>query len=284
MNLFLYSQAECGSPDHTQAADFDKKGKTRRVKSTARDAHFYEDFRSLWLARHSAAAGGTSVTYPPLHTHPIPPATPNLKQFDRFMRQQRHDLALLPGPTYRKPAPWRDLSLPMQALYFHFAAAQAGPVVAFSLRLDPAIEEKARAHASAECLLHDRMAAELRQMFGRRVEHWFVLENRLVGLGAGLHLHGEVMLPAEDAERCRKAFRRAAGEWERVRQHQAHTKADPDPGWVSYVLKDAAWNRKGWRYSGIRKFEGNSFASTNAIRSAARRLYEQDRAQVRIVV
>jgi hypothetical protein len=60
-----------------------------------------------------------------------------------------------------------------------------------------------------------------------------------------LHLHGELRIEAGEAALARKALRLAGGEWEDVRQYQAHTESDPDTGWAGYMSKEF------WRYGPI---------------------------------
>ena len=115
-----------------------------------------------------------------------------------------------------------------------------------------------------------------------------MLENAKTG-GRGLHLHGELSASIDEAEAVRKALRLAGGEWKKTRQHQAHTKVDPDAGWIGYVLKDDVWTRGANSKSKLahirglaesRGFSGDNYAATRDLTAAAIALYAEDRATV----
>jgi hypothetical protein len=102
-----------------------------------------------------------------------------------------------------------------------------------------------------------------------------------------LHVHGEIQIGADEAAPARKALRKAGGEWKEVRQHQAHTDADPDQGWPSYIGKEfykyRPWARRFYekaRGASRVTLRGNLFASTKGLGEAARSLYEKHRLMV----
>lgn len=253
----------------SRSALFDNLGKRGRPKNSTRAAIFFPE---LWAARHVnriASTGMTSVTIP------TPPLPPKFRSFLKAIpRVQLH--------KWRTPAEWRDCCLWLEATYWHLAADEEGYPHAFSLRLRSDIEAIARQQPSAASYLQKRIASELRKNFELPVNFWFVLERALdpVSGNRHLHLHGEVVVSAADAPKARYAFRRAAGEWEVARQHQADTRPLPDEGWVGYVLKDSIWNDRRSPAAGGRGFSGEHFAATVGLRSAAKIIYCADRALV----
>jgi hypothetical protein len=148
-----------------------------------------------------------------------------------------HPFSASPARSYRVPAQWRDTSDILRVHYLHLALAELGPVYSFSLNLHPDVEAKARVQKASLDWIHRRMARRLDQALGRKVEFFPVLEetpNRT----RRLHLHGELQVSPEEVKAARKALRLAGGEWEEVRQHQAHTDEMPDEGWAGYIAKD----------------------------------------------
>jgi len=245
-------------------------GTTRRRKSPWRDGQFFE---ALWASRHSdASAGlaGTSVTNPTSLPPPIPP------KFQRYLKRYQEPLA---GKLKRTPAEWRDVGPWLRTTYWHHAARDLGTTHAFTLQLRHDVEELARNQPSAASWLQKRIGRALSSALGRRVDHWLILEN--VRTGRGLHLHGELVVSADEVVAARKALRKAAGEWLTVRQHQAHTQLDPDEAWIGYVMKANMWtNGRDAITKTSRGFSGENHAATQGIRSAAGNLYRSDRANV----
>lgn len=243
-----------------------KNGTRKRLKNPWRDGQFFLD---LWAARHAAGhaeKAGTSVTSP---SHP----TPHLPtKFQRFLKHYQEPLA---GKLKRTPAEWRDVSPWLRTTYFHHAAHNLGTVHAFTLRLRHDVEEKARAQFSAASWLQKRLVNALSAALGRPVDFWFVLENGRTG--RDLHLHGELVVGIEQVETARKALRLAAGEWTTTRQHQAHTRLNPDEAWVGYVMKAAPYTNAKSPARHQRQFDGENHAATHGIRSRAQVLYTADR-------
>jgi hypothetical protein len=98
-----------------------------------------------------------------------------------------------------------------------------------------------------------------------------------------LHLHGVVAATEEEAPIVRAALRRAAGEWSRTRQHQAHAQPLQDDGWATYLGKGAIKHSQllRERYTSGTKWAatvaGSWIAATNALRTCAGGLYEVHR-------
>lgn len=102
-----------------------------------------------------------------------------------------------------------------------------------------------------------------------------------------LHLHGEIQISAEEAEKARKALGLAGGEWDDVRQYQSHTEFAPDAGWAGYVSKDS------WRFGPIVRpwltmvnssyrvrFNGDQISRTAMLAAVAKRAYQEHRALI----
>ncbi|UXN61715.1 hypothetical protein [Phyllobacterium zundukense] len=281
-------------------------GKRHHPKFSMRDAHFFPYFQELRQERLTPVSIETSVTgrgaYKPTYAdtltgnHGTSPSrllkkmgalaaaqkaarapSPKPSKLDRSLRQRQQ-----PVDTHlhqwKVPAPWRDLTFWFQAVHLHDAGSHLGTVHSFSLNLRPDIEELARKQLSAASWLHKRIQLELKAAYGRKVDCWFVIE--AAQSLKRLHIHGEVILPGSDATLARKALRKAGGEWAQVRQHQCHTSELPDDGWVSYALKDLAWNSARSRNAPFRGFSGEPYAASQALRKSAQAEYEADRKRV----
>lgn len=240
---------------------------------------------SLPLAK-SAGAGAASplfLTTPPSLTGSISPAGRPSTKMKPWWRDQ---YLAAPARSYRVPAPWRDTSDQLQVLYRHLAIKEFGPVHSFSLNLKPKIEALARKQPDPAVWLHDRIARRLKQQFGRVPEFHLVIEE---AEQHRLHVHGEIQIADKDAPAARKALRKAGGEWEKVRQHQAHTDTDPDCGWASYLAKDIwrvgysrnflpKFRRSGTKLSSFAiTFKGNPITATKGLKARAAALYEEHR-------
>lgn len=257
----------------------DKKGNGRRFANYQRDALFFPEFRAIREAAYAVAGEGTSVTtsiphspLSPISTYTPPPTSSRFIRFvgSKSNPKESHLVAA------RRPAMWRDLTPWMQAYYRHHAGYALGPVYGFSLNLDPQIEQKAREQSSAAVWLQKRIARELRRLVpGEAPTFWFVIEQ--ISRYRHLHVHGEIV--TNDDTLSRRALRLAGGEWERVRQHQAHTTVNPDDGWIGYSFKDLAYNSNGLFAAG-RHFSGEPVASTLNLTRLASQLYDQDRMKV----
>lgn len=184
------------------------------------------------------------------------------------------------GRAHRFPAQWRDTSDLLRVLYFHLAMRELGPVHSFSLNLRPDIEARARLQDSPVSWIQKRVVRHLEAALSRPLAVYVVLEEDR----QRLHVHGEIQIGADEAAPARKALRKAGGEWKQVRQHQAHTDADPDQGWPSYLGKQfykyQPWARQFYERArgGARiSIPGNLYASTKDLGRAARALYEKHR-------
>lgn len=286
MSIPLDRQPISNNTTGSQSGDLCNFGNRRNIKDAWRDAWF---FPHLLASRQAAAMGATARASVKTvsHSTPLPPQSPqpqaspiNLPSsldapvFRRFLRTYSAPAEALLR-RYRAPAPWRDLSPWCATYYRHVAAQELGTAHAFTLNLSDAVEAKARLQPSAASWLLKRIARELRiALPDRDPAIWFVLEETD---RRRLHLHGEIV--TADPERARKALRKAAGEWEHARQHQAHTKAEPDSGWLGYALKLIGKYRNG-RYAASRGFSGEPTASTQNLSRKAKRLYELDRTRI----
>lgn len=243
-----------------------KRGNKNRVKSVYRDAQFFSEFWKLRRGADSQLSLGTSVTIP--------------APFKRFLSQYPP----IANHTYHRPAHWREVSPWLKAFYWHEAMIELGPVHAFTLNLNDQIEGKARTAESAARFLHKRIAHHLKAAFPDSAPtFWFALE-RTDNLHDRLHLHGEVV--SLDGKKVRQALRLAAGEWESVRQHQAHLSPSPDIGWIGYTQKHHIWNKRAGKgrtsklLASLRGFDGSATARTLNVNRMAQELYERDRSLV----
>jgi len=272
------------------AASSDRNGNGKRFPNYQRDAHFFPAFRAVREAAVMAAFRTSSVTMPLPSSISLPwydgspisqpknvESQPSLipLAFEKFIASKTtaRESQMIASRT---PAVWRDLTPWMQMLYRHFAAGQLGTLYNLTLNLDVRIEALARVQTSAAAWLQKRMARELRKALpGEQPTFFFVVEQ--VNGYRHMHLHGEIV--TGNVEAARKALRLAAGEWTRARQHQAHTKLDPNAGWVSYAAKDNIYNGRN-NLPIQRNFCGDAEASTHNLTRAAQDLYDADRQKV----
>ena len=183
------------------------------------------------------------------------------------------------GRKHRTPARWRDACDPLKASYFHKALETIGPVHAFTANLSKEIEAEALSQKNPIDWLRRRISRNLRLALGRGVDFWIVAEE---ADDRRFHLHGELGIADTEAKNARGAIRKACGLWENTRQHQVHTKPDPDSGWTEYVIKDAykasgiARQRFGNTSQSVR-FHGGVITRTQKLGAAAENLYAKDR-------
>ncbi|TGS92708.1 hypothetical protein EN814_24000 [Mesorhizobium sp. M2D.F.Ca.ET.171.01.1.1] len=279
-------------------ARVDNKVKRTRVKSVYRDALFRPLFQAVAISQTVAADGGTSVTSV-TPSHPLyrvirldvtpanqPPAFYKPESLTdaeevRHARFWRAYEVILPRlRQHQVPADWRDLADPSRLEWFHHAARHSGPLQAFTLQLSADTEALARGAKSTAGWLSKRITRRLRDLLARDVDCWFALE---MSPRRRLHLHGELQIAPGEAEVARKALRLAAGEWDKVRQHQAYLKDRPSVVWTNYSAKD--WTsirrlKRGWFAKISRPINGEWFFATKPIRRLANELYFIQRREV----
>ncbi|MDF1598247.1 hypothetical protein PZ895_00455 [Mesorhizobium sp. YIM 152430] len=280
-------------PQPAPNAQIDKKVNRTRRKSPYRDAQFRPLFRALEAFGDARRSGETSVTYatpshpsyPHLHLKtssltlklPAAPETLTLEEEIRDARFWRsYSVPLNHLPRNRVPAPWRDLSDLSCLEWLHHTMRASGGSCGFTLNLSDDIAAKAGAQASSAGWLAKRIARELKAATGRHVPFFFAFE---VSRAGKLHVHGELQIETDEHEAVRKALRRAGGEWDTTRQHQAKTKPKPSVVWTNYCAKD--WtSMRAHRFNHSRPINGDWFFATNEARSSAKEIYEERRKQV----
>lgn len=261
-----------GQATSSPQQNYDKKIKKNRFQNFQRDVLFSPYFRGLRDGSLTEKLKGTSVT---TITHIYPPSIAYSKRYDRFIAEkstprESHMVAS------RTPADWRDLTDWMKFYYYQCAAAHMGTGYAFTLNLSPKVEANARKQKSAAAWLLKRIKYQLGKHLPFEDQRLaFVLEQKKVK--ERLHLHGVIV--TADPVKARAAMRLAAGEWERVRQHQAHTHASPDEGWASYIMKDNPLNRNGF-FASLRGFSGEPLACTQSLGWLSKCMYGRDRRAV----
>jgi hypothetical protein len=220
----------------------DTLGSTSRHVSVFRDAHFMRELQTLVSSAPPASVPNTLLVITPLS--PSTSSTlsqpsfhlPTLQTYFNHASPYLQWWEVTGGArAYRKPAPWRDVTDQLAITYRHLALKASGQVQSFTLNLSPEIEAKARSKASPQSWLQKRIASELKAL-GRDVEFHFVLEE---AEQHRLHVHGEMQIAPEEAAEARAALRRAGGRWDgEAPQAQAHSRPDPDAGWVQYLVGD----------------------------------------------
>jgi hypothetical protein len=289
------SEIEADNLATSSRGQFDKLAKRNRPISLLRDAAFVRDLEALLAAEASTSGRETSVSshtcssltlsYPSLTNLAVPGERPG--EQGKSPRGPRaawwHLLLAKPPREYRVPAPWRDTSDQLRILYRHLALREFGEVHSFTLNLKPGIEERARSQSNPAGWFHDRIVHHLKAVLGKVPEFHFVLEE---AEAHRLHVHGEIQCILDETAAVRKALRLAGGEWDIVRQHQAHTDMDPDQGWASYISKDL-WkirftreflpNYGNPRSSHAITFSGNAISTTRSLGQRAAGLFAEHR-------
>lgn len=265
----------------------DKKVKSKRFRSPYRDASFRQQLQAVAVPSDSRGNSGTSVTLPvapsltptatPTHTNantdPLTP--PERNRTERFWRAYCAEITC--HPKFKTPAPWRDLSDQYRLEWFNQACAFADGHYDFTLNFSPEIEEQVRGASNSAKWLSARIARRLKQLTGASVDFWFAFD---VSDKRRLHIHGELAgIHADQLPAVRKALRLAGGEWEQIRQHQTHLRANPSLVWANYAAKNSfAVRPLSGRLSKLpRPIAGDWFFATNSVRSSARSLYEEAR-------
>jgi hypothetical protein len=284
------------SDDGSTRRKVDKKVKRTHAKSVGRDAAFRPVFRAFMALDQERAAGGTSVTYhtpsypshstlnQPIHrtvrlnasvvSHaPLITETLDDDEEDRTARFWR-SLSFKTLRAYRKPAEWRDLTDEFAVEWFHYGLQTLGPTASFTLNLSPEIEAQAKREGSD--WLFRRISRNLKAALGRKPEFWSALE--LTDDIRRLHSHGELQAAPAEFKAVRKALRKAGGEWPTVRQHQAHTRANPRLPWANYSVKDA-WRIRPFRDI-TRPINGNWLFASDGVKQASKAIYKPYRQRV----
>lgn len=91
-------------------------------------------------------------------------------------------------------------------------------------------------------------------------------------------MHGELQAAPHELAAVRKARRLAGGEWDQVRQHQAHTKPDASIVWANYSAKDA-YRIKPFRNI-TRPINGDWLFASNGVKQAGKAIYDPYRRRV----
>ncbi|GLQ82008.1 hypothetical protein GCM10007881_55290 [Mesorhizobium huakuii] len=278
----------------------DKKGNLKHLKSPYRDAAFRHVFQGLDALEELEEDGATSVTVLlPLPSPSTPTATssPSTATPTPYVRESLspkdaacherfwQSFSVYTGlAAHDVPAVWRDLSDLSTLEWFHHSLRHTGPVHSFTLNLSPDIDRLARTKRSAVKWLSRRIDRQLKLALGRPIDFWFAVELTQEGQPRRLHCHGELQIASSDSLCVRKALRIAGGEWEEARQFQAHTRPAPNVGWSHYVrglsVLSGVVPYRGRFKNMKRPINGDWFASTNAVRSAASSLYTARRGQV----
>jgi hypothetical protein len=217
-------------------------------------------------------------------------------------KKRKHSPVTLPA-YYRhlKPKKWRDTGAELRTLFFHRALARHPHVKAFSLRLNEAAENTARASKDGPSVyVHNRLKEEIGRSLkragwasqGEEILFWVVIEEDRKG---ALHAHGEIAFHPIQRNAIRAGMKVAAGEWlasDKARsglgkQFQLRFADErPDVGWAGYCTKDLAkatpirrrflgqFGPNSW----VANFDGKALSVTNGLRAEAEALYEQARA------
>ncbi len=251
-----------------------------RRKSWFRDSDYLRDHHTLRetapmaLGRELSVKRVSPATLPAHHQRG--PKTQTWWERSMFDASQ-------PRPRqYRLPADWRDTTDSLKIHVALQALKAQGPTHGFTINLRPDIETGALARPDAAAWLTARIARSAKSALGRTLECFVVLEQA----EGRLHLHGAGNLDAHEADKVRKAFRKAAGEWPATRQHQVHTSADPDAAWAGYCAKGlsqtGAYMRELNQNSRFRRvtFNGPAISVTKATASKSAQTYAADRAEV----
>ena len=248
---------------------------------------FHPVFRAIAALDQERAAGRTSVTWhTPSHTlfrkieldASIPSFTPVIHETltdkedehsVRFWRSRSFNTIR----SYRTPAEWRDLSDEFAVEWFHYGLQTLGSSAGFTLNLSPEIEAQIRFKGSG--WLFRRVRHYLQKALGRKPDFWFGLELSKTGR---LHMHGELQVALDELVAVRKALRLAGGEWDKVRQHQAHTKPDASIVWANYGAKEA-WRIKPFRNI-TRPINRDWLFASNGVKRAGQAIYDPYRRRV----
>ena len=249
-----------------------------------------ENARSGHVAQGVRPIGAeTTSVYKPLPT-PAPISTPSrtdTSEKDGSRNDQNKEAPALATPAYALPAhrpglrrrrtPKRhdELDTVGRLCTWHTAMATLGEVHAFTLNLAPKAEAALKTKKSAASALLTSISRHLKRELKRPVAVMLALEE--APRRRRLHLHGELQITADEAARARKALRRAVGEWEGARQHQAKTVPAPDLGWIAYTAKDRHRLEKGGAYDRYigRSISGSHIAASIQVKTKAKALYNE---------
>lgn len=263
---FIHSFSDLISVQSEWTAGHTLVGREKAVVALS-DAFRFTTNKSNWIATAAAP-------YPPM-------------SIAKMAKMIRRSITLPWSGTEKrllKPAPWRDVTDQLKAVFFHFALRARGTSYRFDLNLSPDIAAAARGKGNKACeFIRRRVARELRKVLDSPAE--FVLALEEDGIERRLHVHGTLSIPSDRRMAARKALEMAGGEWDGVGgQHQVNMRPqqiNPDLRGGTYIVKNVARaSPKGRALSKrlddkkrLPKFEGRPMAVTRGIRQDAEKLY-----------
>lgn len=228
-----------------------KKVTSIRARSLYRDAAWMREYQALIARPNPPAPAGSSVS---ISHSSLPSATAlphsSSSTADKSGKKRRTlwwDFHRSPPlRSHRLPPVWRDLSWTMKIEQCVRGMKERGPVLAFSLNLRDDIEAEAKKQDQPVDWIFRRVVRRLQAELKRKDLALVLVGEETDRYPRRLHIHGFMQVKDRDeAKSIRRALRQAGGPWDAVRQHQAHTKADPDSGWTGYLSKEL-WRTSKW--------------------------------------
>jgi hypothetical protein len=266
-----------------------KKAKKFQRKSPCADGNFLSNWWELVRSGDSRISAETLVGIVGTRHLSAPAGS---ESASKPRKNQRPPIYLPRIGKKVQPAPWRSICPQLRGIFYHLAmyriAASKGCIVhAFTLRLTPDIEARARARGS-RCLdwLHQRIGNHLRATLGHSIDFWFVLEE---DKARRLHLHGELVVFGGGKLLTRTALKKAGGRWLRSSQYQLVWSPSPDLRGAGYMVKNIQKAGRGWRalmqrYGNPQRltatFEGKALSATHPVKRVAATVYDEARTLV----
>lgn len=167
--------------------------------------------------------------------------------------------------------------------FYHWAMSLRGRVYTFSLNLREDVEADAKSWPEPCNWLYRRICWRLEQTLGRKVTLVAIFEES--GEQRRLHVHGEFVVTDNEIKQARRALRLAAGELEKVRQHQVYTHdVPPDEGWASYCGKEL-WKaspslRAKLRLGYLTDYTDRPIRGSEDVKKLAKELFEECRGEL----
>lgn len=147
--------------------------------------------------------------------------------------------------------PWKRLSPTEKAKRYIQALYELDTCVDVTFRIDRKLLQRAKSKGRSELdYFRRRIHKDVSRALGKDAEFFLVGEYSRKG---EFHLHGIFSLRQDEYERAKKAFWKALGKYDvEARNKQFKIRANPDFGWLGYILKDSLCQQS-TRTSGLLK-------------------------------
>ena len=285
--------AECAKSKTASPIEMRKVENPNSRKCEKRDREFLDFTRDYYGPAKSASLMRSSAVIPPLLLPPLRIEKPTYGSYKTRVKITGKKITR----AISGPALWRDVTDLLKLGYCSRAmpAIDANPVWVFTLRLDPSIHKRS---ANPINVISQRIRVQLKLALGRDVNFIGVAHIKTRS-GDELHVHGLIALSENEIPAAKEALHIAGGDWRtgpgrgrQVEIKQPDASKGGAEGWLcvygyaqandvreyldKQFIRMAVERQRNPEVSFVRRNSDKA----NDLLSAARALYEKDRAAV----